>query len=200
MFEAEKLVHRLRQNAVLFQDPFPYIWVPEFFEQQDYEKILKGVHDFDPTGKVNYESRAGTELYDPPETELFKSLKKSIGSPLFAETIFGYFGTQPFGKFDVTLNRDFYHKYYGPHLDYPPVRLSFQIYLPSDRSQESLGTVLGRKNEGQFHSTHQLKFLPNSGYAFISGVDTWHSLPVFDALEKPRYSLMYRWKDLGSAK
>ena len=197
MFNALATINRITEGCELRTDPFPYIWIPEFFDQKTYSAIIEELHQFDPTGRVCYEKRAGLELYDPPDTELFRSIKQGIGSEDFANHIFGYFDQKPFGKFDVTLNRDFFHHHQGPHLDYPPTRLSLQIYLPPDLSQIAHGTVLGRKKNDEFIQTHQLPFKPNAAYAFISNSETWHSLPVFDTGTVPRYSLMYRWKDVA---
>lgn len=194
MFNPAEMAERLTSKSIMFDDPFPHLWIPEMFNPEEYTQILSAVQNFDPTGKVSYEKRPGIELYDPPDTDLFRTLKKNLNSETFSSVLFGFFGEKPFGKFDVTLNRDFFHHNYGPHLDFPPIRMSLQIYLPADHTQEHLGTVLGKKLDDEFLNTKQLKFLPNSGYAFISGPNTWHSLPIIEDTGAPRYSLLYRWK------
>ncbi len=195
MFDATKMANHLKTQAELRTDPFPYIWIPEFFAPEVYQQALRELENFDAQGKVGYENRPGLELYDPPESELFISLKKCIRSEVFMTTLFGLLGEKPFGKFDVTFNREYFHIYLGPHLDNPPRRLSFQIYFPKDSSQEDLGTVLGVKDAEGFQITKRLPFVPNAGYAFISGPETWHSLPILENTGVPRLSLLYRWKE-----
>lgn len=196
MFDPNEMAQRLTSKAIKYNEPFSYLWIPEVFSSQEYAEIVQQVQNFDPTGKHSYEKRAGLDLYDPPDSDLFKTLKKSLNSEPFTTVLFGFFGEKPFGKFDVTLNQDYFHHHYGPHLDFPPVKMTLQIYLPVDRSQEHLGTVLGIKEKDDFEVTKRLPFLPNSAYAFISGPNTWHSLPIIEDTGVPRYSLLYRWKNL----
>lgn len=195
MFDVKTLIGRMKASARVFQEPFLFVHFSEILSALEYAQILEELASFDPAGRVNYEKKtSGLELYDPPEGGAFSRLKAAVGSDEFSRFIFSYFSAEPFTKFDVTLNRDFSHRSYGPHLDNPPRRLSFQIYLPEGREHEDLGTVFGRMENREFRSVLKLPFLPNSGYAFLSGDETWHSLPIFESLAKPRQSLMYRWK------
>lgn len=190
------LTQRLVTKARLIHDPFPYIWIQNFFPEELYAQIQNEVKTFDPRGKKNYEKpESGVELYDPPSSQLFKDIKYALADSPFSEAMFAYFKTEPFKRFDVTLNRDLHVKYMGPLLDSNPPKLSFHIYLPSDASQQDQGTILGRKEKGVFTPVTQLSFLPNCGYAFLTGERSWHSAPVFsNPIDKPRYSLLYRWK------
>lgn len=190
------LQQRLIKNARLAMEPFPYLWIENFLPEEIYLKITTELKSFSSEGRINYEKKSlGIELYDPPETEVFNELKAALKATPFCDTIFSYFNTKPFSKFDVTLNRDFVSEFIGPHLDTNPQRLSFQIYLPIDNSQENQGTIIGTQENGVFKQVTQLKFLPNCAFAFLSGDHSWHSIPTFNnPLTKPRNSLLYRWK------
>jgi len=51
-----------------------------------------------------------------------------------------------------------------------------QFYLPYDASAPHIGTVFHeRLADGSLPRTSQMKFVPNTGYAFAVGQDTWHS-------------------------
>ena len=62
----------------------------------------------------------------------------------------------------------------------PPFRqMTIQLYLPRDASIEHVGTVFHRRaQDGSYERVRQMPFLPNSGYAFAVGTDTYHSADV----------------------
>ena len=201
MFEVQEIAKRLQENIIFHSDPFPMIQVQNIFTAEEYEALFSDLLDWAPSAESNYEKKtAGLEVYDFPKKENFKKLTKAMSQDLIRDTLFAHFGVEPFGKFGATVNRDFFHYHLGPHLDYPVRRLTLQIYLPKDLERVELGTVFGSKNEeGIFIPTRTLPYAPNSGYAFVSGLNTWHSLPKFEKLNSPRYSLLFRWKDIAEA-
>ena len=50
------------------------------------------------------------------------------------------------------------------------------MYLPRDDSAAHVGTIFHeRLADGSLPKRTQMKFVPNSGYAFAVAEDTWHS-------------------------
>jgi hypothetical protein len=51
-----------------------------------------------------------------------------------------------------------------------------QLFLPRDASHADIGTIFHEKlADGSLPKRTQMKFAPNTGYAFAVGKDTWHS-------------------------
>ena len=63
-----------------------------------------------------------------------------------------------------------------PHPDTHWKGITVQLYLPRDDSATHVGTIFhARLPDGSMPKHTQMKFAPNSGYAFAVGDDTWHS-------------------------
>jgi hypothetical protein len=74
------------------------------------------------------------------------------------------------------LTRDIPGYRITPHTDTHWKGITVQLYLPRDASATHVGTVFhGRDSNGKLTRATQMKFAPNSGYAFAVGDDTWHS-------------------------
>src|SRR5262249_23579978 len=57
--------------------------------------------------------------------------------------------------------------------------ITLQLYLPKDDSIAHVGTVFHeRLASGEMRRSRQMRFAPNSGYAFAVGEDTWHSVDL----------------------
>ncbi len=55
--------------------------------------------------------------------------------------------------------------------------ITVQLYLPPDDSIAHVGTVFHERSAaGEMKRSRQMRFAPNSGYAFAVGDDTWHSV------------------------
>ena len=66
-----------------------------------------------------------------------------------------------------------------PHPDTQWKAITVQLYLPRDDSTAHIGTIFhDRKPDGSMPKATQMRFVPNSGYAFAVGDDTWHSADV----------------------
>lgn len=64
-----------------------------------------------------------------------------------------------------------------PHTDTRWKGITIQFYLPEDESISHVGTRFDRRRtDGGFELAQRMKFLPNTGYAFAVGPDTWHSV------------------------
>jgi hypothetical protein len=66
-----------------------------------------------------------------------------------------------------------------PHCDTHWKAITVQLYLPADNSITQVGTVFHDKSpDGAFKRSAQMRFAPNTGYAFAVGDDTWHSVDL----------------------
>ncbi len=85
---------------------------------------------------------------------------------------FGTVGMYPI----PVLTRDIPGYLIRPHTDTHWKGITVQLYLPRDASATHIGTIFHRRApDGKLTRETQMKFAPNSGYAFAVGDDTWHS-------------------------
>jgi hypothetical protein len=74
------------------------------------------------------------------------------------------------------LTRDIPGYMITPHTDTRWKGITVQLYLPRDASATHIGTIFHEKlPDGSLPKRTQMKFAPNTGYAFAVGEDTWHS-------------------------
>src|SRR5262245_52159966 len=85
-----------------------------------------------------------------------------------------------FGKVGMSpvpvLTRDIPGYEIPPHPDTRWKGITVQLYLPRDNTTSHVGTIFHeRLPDGSLPKRTQMKFSPNSGYAFAVADDTWHS-------------------------
>ncbi|MBV8792799.1 MAG: hypothetical protein JO205_01640 [Pseudolabrys sp.] len=74
------------------------------------------------------------------------------------------------------LTRDIPGYLITPHTDTRWKGITVQLYLPRDDKHVNIGTIFHEKlADGSLPKRTQMRFAPNSGYAFAVGDDTWHS-------------------------
>jgi hypothetical protein len=74
------------------------------------------------------------------------------------------------------LTRDIPGYRITPHPDTHWKGITVQLYLPRDASMTHIGTIFHeRLPDGSMPKRKQMKFAPNSGYAFAVDKETWHS-------------------------
>jgi hypothetical protein len=74
------------------------------------------------------------------------------------------------------LTRDIPGYRITPHTDTQWKGITVQLYLPRDASATHIGTIFhGRLPDGTLTRATQMRFAPNSGYAFAVSDNTWHS-------------------------
>jgi hypothetical protein len=74
------------------------------------------------------------------------------------------------------LTRDIPGYKIPPHPDSRWKGITVQLYLPRDNTMSHIGTIFHeRLPDGSLPTRTQMKFSPNSGYAFAVADDTWHS-------------------------
>jgi hypothetical protein len=89
------------------------------------------------------------------------------------------------------LTRDIPGYRITPHTDTRWKGITVQLYLPPDRAHTDIGTIFHEMlPDGTLPKKSQMKFAPNSGYAFAVGTDTWHSADPVHAGVKTRDSIL----------
>jgi hypothetical protein len=78
-----------------------------------------------------------------------------------------------------------------PHTDTHWKGITVQLYLPPDDSNPKIGTIFHSvAADGSMPKDRQMRFAPNTGYAFAVGTDTWHSADPVGKEVKSRDSIL----------
>jgi hypothetical protein len=81
-----------------------------------------------------------------------------------------------------------------PHTDTRWKGITAQLYLPRDASVTHIGTIFHeRLPDGSLPKTLQMKFAPNTGYAFAVGDNTWHSADPVGPEVETRDSILHTY-------
>lgn len=89
------------------------------------------------------------------------------------------------------LTRDIPGYQITPHTDTQWKGITVQLYLPRDASAVSIGTIFHeRRPDGSMPKAAQMRFAPNTGYAFAVGDDTWHSADAVGTQVETRDSIL----------
>jgi hypothetical protein len=81
-----------------------------------------------------------------------------------------------------------------PHTDTRWKGITVQFYLPRDASATHIGTIFHeRLPDGSLPKTAQMKFAPNTGYAFAVGDSTWHSADPVGPEVETRDSILHTY-------
>jgi len=100
------------------------------------------------------------------------------------------------------LTRDIPGYMIPPHTDTRWKGITVQLYLPKDDANTDIGTIFHEKlSDGSMPKKAQMRFAPNSGYAFAVGDDTWHSAdPVHNRVKTRDSILLTYFVDQGALK
>ncbi len=89
------------------------------------------------------------------------------------------------------LTRDIPGYRITPHTDTRWKGITVQLYLPKDDANIDIGTIFHEKlADGSLPKKAQMRFAPNTGYAFAVGGDTWHSADPVHTRVKSRDSIL----------
>jgi hypothetical protein len=92
------------------------------------------------------------------------------------------------------LTRDVPGYKIDPHTDTRWKGITVQFYLPRDASASHIGTIFHEKlPDGSLPKRAQMKFAPNTGYAFAVGTDTWHSADPVGSEVTTRDSILHTY-------
>jgi hypothetical protein len=99
------------------------------------------------------------------------------------------------GMFPIPiLTRDVPGYKIDPHTDTRWKGITVQLFLPRDAAAPHIGTIFHEKlADGQLAKKTQMKFVPNSGYAFAVGTDTWHSADPVGTEVTTRDSILHTY-------
>jgi hypothetical protein len=102
------------------------------------------------------------------------------------------FGKRNTGMYPIpVLTRDIPGYLITPHTDTRWKGITVQLYLPRDAATTHIGTIFHEKlADGSMPKKAQMKFAPNTGYAFAVGTDTWHSADAVGPEVKTRDSIL----------
>lgn len=100
------------------------------------------------------------------------------------------------------LTRDIPGYLITPHTDTRWKGITVQFYLPRDSANSGIGTIFhDQLPDGTLPKVTKMKFVPNSGYAFAVGTDTWHSAdPVGPEVTTRDSILLTYFVDQGALK
>ena len=100
------------------------------------------------------------------------------------------------------LTRDIPGYTIPPHTDTRWKGITVQLYLPKDDANTDIGTIFHEKlPDGSLPKKAQMRFAPNTGYAFAVGTDTWHSAdPVHNGVKTRDSILLTYFVDQGLLK
>ena len=100
------------------------------------------------------------------------------------------------------LTRDIPGYRITPHTDTHWKGITVQLYLPKDDANTDIGTIFHeRLADRSLPKRAQMRFAPNSGYAFAVGSDTWHSAdPVHNRVKTRDSILLTYFVDQGPLK
>jgi hypothetical protein len=100
------------------------------------------------------------------------------------------------------LTRDIPGYMIPPHTDTRWKGINVQLYLPADDTNTDIGTIFHDVlPDGSKPKATQMRFAPNSGYAFAVGDDTWHSAdPVHNRVKTRDSILLTYFVDQGLLK
>ena len=96
------------------------------------------------------------------------------------------------GMFPIpVLLRDIPGYLITPHTDTRWKGITVQLYLPEDDANTDIGTIFHEVlPDGSKPKHTQMRFAPNTGYAFAVGDDTWHSADAVHNRVKTRDSIL----------
>jgi hypothetical protein len=101
-------------------------------------------------------------------------------------------GFKKVGMYPIpVLTRDIPGYRITPHTDTQWKGMTVQFYLPRDASATHIGTIFhDRTPDGSLPKARQMRFAPNTGYAFAVGDNTWHSADPVGAEVESRDSIL----------
>jgi hypothetical protein len=112
-------------------------------------------------------------------------------------------GYEKVGMYPIPiLTRDIPGYLITPHTDTRWKGITVQFYLPRDSANSGIGTIFhDTLPDGTLPKVAKMKFVPNSGYAFAVGTDTWHSADPVGAEVTTRDSILLTYfVDQGALK
>jgi len=191
-------------DARVVDEPFYHLEFDGIFPQDLYQTMLAAMpeySDYRPMSgrsKDKNSNRRATRVkidlfpeYVSHLPEEKKPVWKMVGTALCSEPVKNAFRRKlapalehrfgpdfaKVGMFPIPiLTRDIPGYRIKPHTDTEWKGITVQFYLPADDALTNIGTIFHSKlPDGSLAKKAQMRFAPNSGYAFAVAKDTWHS-------------------------
>ena len=180
--DRQRAIERLTQFVAASFDsarasdaPFHHLQFDRVFPDDVYAAMLTAMpvaSDYRPmSGRAK-----GNDLADGTHTRVKIDLFPEYIRKLPPENRFGN-DFAKVGMYPVPiLTRDTPGYKISPHPDTHWKGMTIQLYLPRDSSTTYIGTIFHEvRPDGSMPKHTQMKFAPNTGYAFAVGDSTWHS-------------------------
>ncbi|WP_026304233.1 hypothetical protein [Kaistia granuli] len=211
------------RSAASFDDPFYHLVLDGIFPHDIYaemQELMPSANHFRALagrGNVNIRTdgsatRVKVDLF-PEYLRHLEGRRKAIwnlvGAALCAEPVRDAFvarlepglkrrfgnAYKPSDFFPIPmLTRDTSGYRIPEHTDTRWKGITVQLYLPRDEQLNGVGTVFSsREPEGGFTRVKQMDFVPNHGYAFAVGDNTWHSVDPTGVLPTSRDSILHTY-------
>jgi len=217
---ADKLAEFIAQSvdqARAVEKPFYHLEFDRVFPDDVYAQILNLMPESDDYRPMHGRSKAQDGPATRVKIDLFpeyirnlppekRALWDIVGRALCSEPVKQAFIrrlapglSKRFGKdFAQTgmypipiLTRDIPGYKITPHTDTNWKGITVQLYLPKDDANTDIGTIFHDVlPDGTKPKAAQMRFAPNSGYAFAVGDDTWHSADPVHNRVKTRDSIL----------
>lgn len=217
---ADKLAEFIAQSvdqARAVEKPFYHLEFDRVFPDDVYAQILNLMPESDDYRPMHGRSKATDGPATRVKIDLFpeyirnlppekRALWEIVGRALCSEPVKQAFIrrlapglSKRFGKdFAQTgmypipiLTRDIPGYKITPHTDTNWKGITVQLYLPKDDANTDIGTIFHDVlPDGTKPKAAQMRFAPNSGYAFAVGDDTWHSADPVHNRVKTRDSIL----------
>jgi hypothetical protein len=216
-------IERSIDGARAVEDPFYHLQLERVFPDDVYASMLAAMpqaSDYRPLYGQNQcnvladgtSTRVKIDLFPeyirhlPPEKRVVWDI---VGRALCSESVKaafvrrlapaleGRFGPDyaKVGMYPIAiLTRDVPGYKIDPHTDTRWKGITVQLFLPRDASHPNIGTIFHEKlPDGSLPKRTQMKFAPNSGYAFAVGQDTWHSADRVGSEVTTRDSILHTY-------
>jgi hypothetical protein len=213
----EEYIRSSVENARIVDQPFLHLELDQVFPPDVYDIMLAKMpeaSDYRPmSGRVKSTSERPTRVKIDLFPEYLRHLSREkrdvwsdVGRALCSRTVkrafierlapglsrrFGRaFSEVGFYPIPI-LTRDVAGYSISPHTDTLWKGITVQLYLPADDANTHLGTVFHSSAPGGQLSRHtQMRFAPNTGYAFAVADDTWHSVDEVGSGIRTRNSIL----------
>ena len=212
-------------NARAVEKPFFHLEFDRVFPDDIYEQILRLMPESSDYRSMHGQSKVKEGTQTRVKIDLFpeyirnlpaekRALWDVVGRALCSQPVKEAFIrrlapglSKRFGKdFARTgmypipiLTRDIPGYMITPHTDTRWKGITVQLYLPADDANTDIGTIFHDVlPDGSKPKATQMRFAPNSGYAFAVGDDTWHSAdPVHNRVKTRDSILLTYFVDAG---
>ena len=188
--ELDHVINAVRESVV-YDYPYDYCYITNFFSDSFYDELLKNLPSTDKFKRKKYGSekgqpgnryqfkmsQSGNEIIQQALTILKSKELQDVYFTKFKDAIIRHRKTD---KISVSCTpiivRDKKGYSIDPHPDVVDKVITTQIYLPEDNIHENIGTIINIKEGEQFINYKQLKFHRNTSYALVRSKNSWHSV------------------------